>query len=213
MNKNNKGYMLVEIILASVIALGIAYFIISLTIKAKNKNDDTFVETVVSTDKSIVTNKLMKYATEEQENFDCSKLSLDLDTKTLIYNGEVINVFNKNIELEEFNSKTNCTNDYGTIHIDIPMKVEQMPNKDYVIEINYQYMVSDASYPQLIVEVENGEKFALSHTGTITVADNEGIQPAEDDDGNELESVIIRYDWGDEPVSCSEMKHEKEISL
>ena len=36
--KNNKGYMLVEIILASVIAFGITYFIVDLTIKLKNKN-------------------------------------------------------------------------------------------------------------------------------------------------------------------------------
>ena len=45
---NNKGYMLVEIILASVIAFGVAYFILDLVIKLKNKNDDLFVDTPVS---------------------------------------------------------------------------------------------------------------------------------------------------------------------
>ena len=73
MGMNNKGYMLVEIILASVLAFGVAYFITTLTIKVKNKNDDMFVETKVTTDKAIITNKLMEYAINEGENFDCSK--------------------------------------------------------------------------------------------------------------------------------------------
>ena len=61
---NSKGYMLVEIILASVIAFGVAYFIINLTIKLKNKNDDMLVETQVKTDQAIITNKLMKLPDE-----------------------------------------------------------------------------------------------------------------------------------------------------
>ena len=40
--------MLVEIILASAIAMGIAYFITDLTIKLKNKNDDLLVKTLSS---------------------------------------------------------------------------------------------------------------------------------------------------------------------
>ena len=56
---NNKGYMLVEIILASAIAMGIAYFITDLTIKLKNKNDDLLVKTLVSTDQAIIYNTIM----------------------------------------------------------------------------------------------------------------------------------------------------------
>ena len=48
---NNKGYMLVEIILASALAFGLTFFIIDLTIKLKNKNDDLVVETLISTDR------------------------------------------------------------------------------------------------------------------------------------------------------------------
>lgn len=57
---NNKGYMLVEIILASVIAFGVAYFILDLVIKLKNKNDDLFVDTLARTDQAIITNTIMR---------------------------------------------------------------------------------------------------------------------------------------------------------
>ena len=51
---DNKGYMLVEIVLASALAVGFAYFLLDLTIKLKNKNDDLFVSTVVLTDQAII---------------------------------------------------------------------------------------------------------------------------------------------------------------
>ena len=40
MKLNKKGYMLVEIILASALAFGLAYFILELTLKVKEKDDD-----------------------------------------------------------------------------------------------------------------------------------------------------------------------------
>ena len=41
---NNKGYLTVEVVLASVIAFGLAYFLLNLTIKVKDKNDDMLVK-------------------------------------------------------------------------------------------------------------------------------------------------------------------------
>ena len=43
MKLNNKGYMLVEIIVASVIALVMAYFLIDITIRLVNKNNDYYL--------------------------------------------------------------------------------------------------------------------------------------------------------------------------
>ena len=68
---NNKGYMLVEIILASVIAMGVGFFITELTIKLKNKNDDLIVKTQVHTDQSIIYNTIMKDIYDEPDKFDC----------------------------------------------------------------------------------------------------------------------------------------------
>ena len=64
---NNKGYMLVEIILAFSITFAIIFFLMELVIKFKNKNDDLLVETQVKTDQTIITNRLMEYVTTEEK--------------------------------------------------------------------------------------------------------------------------------------------------
>ena len=74
---NNKGYMLVEIIMAFVITFGILYFMMDLIINIKNKNDDLLVETIVKTDSSIITNKLMEYAISDVEDNDSAQLFCD----------------------------------------------------------------------------------------------------------------------------------------
>ena len=57
---NNKGYLTVEVVLASVIAFGLAYFLLNLTIKVKDKNDDMLVKTILINDKAIIENNIMK---------------------------------------------------------------------------------------------------------------------------------------------------------
>ena len=71
---NNKGYMLVEIILASVIAFGVAYFILDLVIKLKNKNDDLFVDTLARTDQAIITNTIMRDIYNKNTQFSCENI-------------------------------------------------------------------------------------------------------------------------------------------
>lgn len=55
---NNKGYLTIEIILASVVAFAIAFFLIELTIKLVNKTDDYYVNTLLMTDKALITKDL-----------------------------------------------------------------------------------------------------------------------------------------------------------
>ena len=59
MKLNNKGYLMVEIIVASVIAMGLAYFILELVIDLKNKNEDYYVNTLLETDKALMTREVM----------------------------------------------------------------------------------------------------------------------------------------------------------
>ena len=101
MNKkifNNKGYMLVEIILASVLAMVVAYFIIDLTIKLKNKNDDLLVKTLVATDQAIMYNTIMDDVYNSGDTVSCdyidSKLDIDTDKNVFKY-GEFTNVVSK----------------------------------------------------------------------------------------------------------------------
>ncbi len=138
MKLNNKGYMLVEIILASVIAFGIAYFILDLTIKLKNKNDDLLVETQVVTDRTIITNKLMKYAIAEGKNFNCSLVNPS--GNTISYDDQEIDVLNK---YTTFTGEYYCENneESGEINIDIPLNIPQMSDKDYNIKLNYKYKI------------------------------------------------------------------------
>lgn len=56
---NNKGYMLVEIIVASVIAFSVAYYLINLTYKFKDKNEDVYYSTVMLSDKVNITKNIM----------------------------------------------------------------------------------------------------------------------------------------------------------
>ena len=51
--------MLVEIILAFVLAMTIIYFITELTIRVKNKNEDLLVRTLTATDQAIIYNMVM----------------------------------------------------------------------------------------------------------------------------------------------------------
>ena len=68
MKLNNKGYMLVEIIVASVIALVMAYFLIDITIRLVNKNNDYYIESVLLTDKNLVTKEIMEDINDNSNN-------------------------------------------------------------------------------------------------------------------------------------------------
>ena len=56
---NNKGYMIVEIIVASVIAMTIAYFMMDLVVKLKEKYDYVQNDTILMSDKTVITNEIL----------------------------------------------------------------------------------------------------------------------------------------------------------
>lgn len=58
MKLNRKGYLTVEIILASTIAFAIAFFLIEITVKLVNKTDDVYHETVIAYDDAIIINNI-----------------------------------------------------------------------------------------------------------------------------------------------------------
>ncbi len=151
---NNKGYMLVEIILASVIAFGVAYVVINLTMKLKNKNDDLLVETQVKTDQAIITNKLMEYAIASGEDFDCSKLSVN--DKQIIYDGNVIDIVNDNT-IVTYDTNNGCINTAGKININIDLNVPQMNDKDYDVQVEYKYEIGDMENPICTLKIDNNK--------------------------------------------------------
>ena len=161
MKLNKKGYMLVEIILASALAFGLAFFIIDLVIRLKNKNDDLLVENLITTDKTIITNKLMSYAKSETKNFACNKLTIT--GNTVKYKDEIIDIITDYANVGELS----CSTKAGKVSITIPISVPQMPNKDYDITFDYKYEIGDITPPTCTITVSGT-------TITATFQDNDG---------------------------------------
>ena len=59
MKLNRKGYMLVEIIIATVLAFSIAYYLLNLTYKFKNANEDIYQAYLYTNDKLLITKNIM----------------------------------------------------------------------------------------------------------------------------------------------------------
>lgn len=129
---NNKGYLLVEIILASVLAMVIAYFMTDLTIKLKNKNDDLLVKTLVSTDQAIIYNTIMKDLYNDPNSFSCDNISVSGNKFT--YNG-FTNIVSEYAKVS-YNPEDDC-NVSDKIRVNIGLEVKQLPDDNFNIDINF----------------------------------------------------------------------------
>lgn len=88
MKLNRKGYLTVEIILASTIAFAIAFFLIEITVKLVSKTDDIYRDTIITTDSSIVTRnikkEIKKVINEEENNKTISNITCINDKECAI---------------------------------------------------------------------------------------------------------------------------------
>lgn len=75
---NNKGYLTVEIVVASVIAFAMAFFLMDITVKIVNDTEEAYVDTILTTDKALI----MKNIKENIENDtkDCTSQRVDSET-------------------------------------------------------------------------------------------------------------------------------------
>ena len=94
MKLNRKGYLTVEIILASTIAFAIAFFLIEITVKLVSKTDDIYRDTIITTDSSIVTRNIKK----EIKKVDTSEILTDNNT---LSNYQIITYEIDKIDLKE----------------------------------------------------------------------------------------------------------------
>lgn len=120
---NNKGYMLVEIIVAFSLAIAIMYLITDATIKVKNRNDDLMVRMLTAADQAIIYNMVMSdvYAGNA---FNCSNVSIN--RKKFTYKGKV-NIVNDYVDVDTLY----CSPYYNTITI----KVKQLPDENFNVVI------------------------------------------------------------------------------
>lgn len=144
--------MLIEIILAFVIAMGITYFMFELIIKIKNKNDDLLVKTLVSTDQAIIYNTLINELHKNGgDSFSCNKLKLN--GNKVLYNDELITIINDYSNVGDLE----CRDDYESIYVKIPINVKQLSN-EYDIVINYLYEGNDETPPVCTLSVDSNTK-------------------------------------------------------
>ena len=73
MKLNRKGYMTIEIILAAVVTFVIAFFLIDITVKLSSNTDDAYSDTVLVTDKALITKNIK----ENLENDICEYGNID----------------------------------------------------------------------------------------------------------------------------------------
>ena len=113
MKLNRKGYITVEVILASVVAVSIAIFLMEITIKMVNITDDAYVDTELLTEKALIIKNIKKLLEDDIEkngginnitctntlcqiNFCSDSSSIELvNNNQITYNG--INSYDKNL--------------------------------------------------------------------------------------------------------------------
>ena len=160
MNKlNNKGYMLVEIILASAIAFGITYFIMDMTINLKNKNDDLLVETLTMTDQAIITNMIMEKIKEDPNEFKCEDVNL-VEGKSFVV-GSKTNIVNEyaNVKYDS------CKIEPDKITVKVSLVVPQIKSKNFNVDVTYYKNIVN---PYLYEEVSIGDYIAYTGNNGCT---------------------------------------------
>lgn len=153
MKLNNKGYLIIEIVLASMIAFGVAYFLFDLTINLKNKSDDLQAKTIVMSDRTIVENYVMSTLNENIEygKPSCSLNNIHFTDKDGIDNIMYLNsnMFIHNVGSDskykkEFNTKyaivgrMTCNDNGTSLEITIPLTMQYI-EEDFGIDLEYMY--------------------------------------------------------------------------
>lgn len=157
MKLNNKGYLIIEIVLASMIAFGVAYFLFDLTINIKNRNDDLQAKTIVMTDSAIVenyivrtlktknnascdsNNKITYSYIDENDNYLTNSMYIDTTESSFIDssdNGNIVykKMFSKYITLDNLI----CNNSGTSLEITIPITMNYN-KEDLTINLEYVY--------------------------------------------------------------------------
>lgn len=142
MKLNNKGYLIVEVVLAGALTFTMAYFLINLTLKIRNRADDVNVETVMLNDKTVITNEIMNDVIDDKVssveyitngiriNFeDGSSKDLTIVNNTITY-GTYTKKFSDDAVVGEVSIRRN--GNYFIVEIPISTKYS---NKDYGINI------------------------------------------------------------------------------
>ena len=194
MKLNNKGYLIVEVILAGVLTFTMAYFLINLTLKIRNRYDDTNVETVLLNDKTVVTNEVMDDVINNKvKNVeyivngikitfeDDSSKDLTVVDNTITY-GTYTKKFNENAILGNVNIKRN--GNYFTLEIPITTKYSK---DDY--GINIVGFTEIPTEPITCTLKASGSEITATFSQDINLVYNGWDSAYADDNGNTSKSI------------------------
>lgn len=66
---NKKGYITIEVLIASIVAAVIAVFLIEITVKLVGRTDDAYVDTVLNTDKALIIKNIKENINKDIETY------------------------------------------------------------------------------------------------------------------------------------------------
>lgn len=193
---NNKGYMLVEIIIASVLAFSVTYYLLNLTYEFKDKNEDVYFSTAILSDKINITKNIMndlegksvsilsynnssnplyvELVVGDAEGSSIKRISIDKNTNTITYG--MYNQYREKYIVTDDNTyyqkEIDSFLEFGEIKLEGNLT---RANSDYVyIIIPISNIYSDETYDiRLLVRTDiklGGQKYRiqinLENTGT-----------------------------------------------
>ena len=140
MKLNNKGYLTVEIILASVITFIIAFFLIEITMKLVGKTDDAYNDTIFYTDKALVTKNLKEEIEKDKITTVTTSCVFTLSNgqiKNITYNDNTISygTYSKKIDNKLKISQPTCSSSGDYVFVKIPLSNAFVQNGKYDINI------------------------------------------------------------------------------
>ena len=199
MKLNNKGYLIVEVILAGVLTFTMAYFLINLTLKIRNRADDVNVETVMLNDKTVITNEIMSDVIGNNINnvehitngikinfVDGSSKDLTIVDNTITY-GTYTKKFSENAIVGEVSIRK--SGNYFLVEIPITTKYS---NKDF--GINIVGFTKEALAPLTCSLSANSSKIIASFDGDmIYYGWNESYKGSNSNDMDIAEGTYTYY--------------------
>ena len=152
---NNKGYLLVEIIVAFTLAMAVAYFLAEITISLKNKEEDLNKKVAYNTDRALITKEIMddsnKYRISNVNIVDNHTVKLTFDglgdkvlsynssSKTITYGDLVVKLDDTLTEIGNFEVKKVDNDTFLTIKLSAKSLVgnnEVYVDKNTVVSMN-----------------------------------------------------------------------------
>lgn len=154
---NNKGYMLIEIIVAAVLAIGVGYYLIELTFNFSNKNEDEYQAMSMLSDKTVITKNIVN----DLEDWTISNVNFLSGSNSVDFTlSDGVNSENRRLKVD----KDNKTIEYGK-YDSSTNSFDKTSSSYYYKELSNSVIIGD-------VEVINNDGFITVNIPLSTIYDD-----------------------------------------